>query len=144
MREALLEAKKAFDSGEVPVGAVVVVDDCIIARAHNAVEATQCATEHAEKRAIESASKVLGEWRLNTATLYTTLEPCALCLGAAFLSRIKKIVYAADDIRHGACGSWVNLLEKKHPTHSLEIKKNVLQAESADLLKSFFKQRRQK
>jgi len=142
MREALLEAKKAFERGEVPVGAVIVLDECIIARAHNCVESSQCATKHAEILAIEEASKKYNDWRLLDAVLYTTLEPCAMCLGGILLSRIKKVVYAADDHRHGALGSWVNLLEEKHPTHSLEIKKHVLQNESSELLKIFFQLRR--
>lgn len=142
MREALLEAKKGFACGEVPVGAVIVLQNTLIARAHNQVETVRCATAHAELLAIEEASKKYNDWRLADAYLYTTLEPCAMCLGGILLSRIKKVIYGADDIRHGACGSWVNLLEAKHPTHTLEIKRHVLQNESAELLKSFFQKRR--
>lgn len=142
MQEALLEANKAFSMGEVPVGALIILEGKCLSRAHNLVEASSIATKHAELIAMERASQQMGDWRLLGATLYTTLEPCTMCLGAAYLARIKKIVYAAPDIRHGACGSWVNLPEQTHPTHTIEIEGGVLEEEAASLLRTFFQQRR--
>lgn len=140
MWHALEEAKKAFTKGEVPVGAVIVIDNEVIAAAHNSVETLRDPTAHAELLCIRSAAQKLGDWRLLGATLYTTLEPCSMCLGAALLARIGRVVYAAPDLRHGACGSWVNLLSSKHPTHELEIKGGILQDESAKLLREFFQE----
>lgn len=142
MKHALLEAEKAKVLGEVPVGAVAVFEGEIIARAHNLVEGEKMGTRHAEMVCIERAAKILGDWRLCGVTLYVTLEPCAMCFGAIMLSRIKKVVYGAPDLRHGACGSWVNLLEKKHPTHTLEVEGGVLEKEAATLMQNFFQKRR--
>jgi tRNA(adenine34) deaminase len=142
MRFALEQASIGSGLDEVPVGAVAVYSDKIIARAHNSVEKDCCATRHAEMICMEEASKILGNWRLTGVTLYTTLEPCSMCLGAILLSRIKRVVYGAPDLRHGGAGSWVNLLEKKHPTHTLEITRGILENESAHLLKTFFQRRR--
>lgn len=142
MKKALLEAEKAKNLGEVPVGAVAVIDGEIIASAHNLVEEEGVATRHAEMLCIERAAKILGDWRLSEVTLYTTLEPCAMCFGAIMLARIKKVVYGAPDLRHGACGSWVNLLEKKHPTHTLDVEGGVLEEEAASLMQNFFQKRR--
>lgn len=142
MEEALLEAEKAFQVQEVPVGAVLVHKGKIIARAHNLMETTKDPTAHAEVLCIREGSKILGDWRLLDATLYTTLEPCAMCGGAILLSRLKKVVWGAPDLRHGAHGSWVDLFENKHPTHELEIVGGVLEEQSADLMRTFFKQQR--
>lgn len=142
MRQALQEAERAAEEGEVPVGAIAVMGDEVVARAHNRVEREGLATCHAEMICIERASQAIGDWRLCEVTLYVTLEPCSMCLGAMFLSRIKKLVYGAPDVRHGACGSWVNLLEKKHPTHMLEVEGGVLAEEAAGLMKEFFRKRR--
>lgn len=139
---ALKEAKKAFDSQEVPVGAVLVHEDKVICSAYNQIESLQDPTAHAEILCLREGAKLLKNWRLIGATLYITLEPCSMCLGAMFLARISRIVYAAPDIRHGACGSWVNLLETKHPIHQLEVTKNVLQEQSSELLVQFFRERR--
>lgn len=138
MKEALKEAKRAYQKKEVPAGAVVVLENQIMARAHNLVETRQDATCHAEILAIQEASKILGNFRLSEAILYTTLEPCAMCYGAALLSRIKKIVYAAKDFRHGVLGGWVNLADSKHPIHNLEYLGGILAEESSALLKQFF------
>lgn len=142
MQEALLEARKAFEQDEVPVGAVAVFQGEIIARAHNQVEALQDASAHAELLCIREASKVLGNWRLLGVTLYTTLEPCVLCAGAILSSRVERLVWGAPDIRQGADGSWVPLFSFSHPMHKVEITKNVLQDLSAALMKAFFQEKR--
>jgi tRNA(adenine34) deaminase len=144
MREALEEARKAFDKGEVPVGAVLVVDGKIVARAHNLVETLQDSSAHAEMLCLKDGAKVLGNWRLLNATLYSTLEPCCMCTGAIFLSRVKVVVWGAPDLRQGADGSWVSLMNGSHPIHNPSIRRHVLVNESAQLLRDFFKQKRQK
>ena len=144
MREALKEAKKAFDLDEVPVGAVLVHKDKIIARGHNQVELLQDATAHAEMLCLTSGAAALENWRLTDATLYCTLEPCCMCAGAMLSSRIQRLVYGAPDLRLGVCGSWINIFEKEHPMHSIEIVRGVLEAESAALMREFFQRTRKK
>jgi tRNA(adenine34) deaminase len=139
MREALIEATKAADQKEVPVGAVLVYEGAIIARAHNLVESLQDATAHAEILCLREASRQLGNWRLQQATLYCTLEPCPMCAGAMILSRVGTLVWGAADFRHGAHGSWVNLLDLDHPIHQLSVRTGVLKEESGLILKNFFK-----
>lgn len=142
MFEALKEAWKAFEAGEVPVGAVVVHEGRVIARAHNQVELLQDATAHAEMLVVGSAAQALSGWRLDNCTLYSTLEPCCMCAGALFLSRVSRLVWGAPDIRQGANGSFVDLFSLPHPMHSLDIKQKVLQEWCAFPLQQFFKQRR--
>jgi tRNA(adenine34) deaminase len=142
MREALKEAEKAFHSGEVPVGAVLVRHGAVLARGHNLVETLQDPSAHAEMVCLREGAQALSNWRLNGATLYCTLEPCSMCAGAMILSRISTLVWGAPDLRHGADGSWISLLETKHPIHQLEIRRGVLKEESASLLSEFFKLRR--
>jgi tRNA(adenine34) deaminase len=142
MKEALKEAEKGFAAGEVPVGAVLVLDGEIIARASNRVEADRDATSHAESLRIKMASAHLQNWRLLNTTLYTTLEPCSMCAGALLLSRVLRVVWGAKDLRHGAGGSWVDILTKAHPIHTIEVRGGVLAEESAAVLKKFFRQRR--
>lgn len=142
MQEALKEAQKAFDAGEVPVGAVIVYGGEIIARAHNEIERRQDATAHAEMLCLRAGAERLERWRLNGATLYTTVEPCSMCAGALLLSRIDELVWGARDLRHGADGSFIDLLSRKHPTHALKIVTHVLEESSADLMRRFFQQRR--
>ncbi len=144
MREALKEAKKAFDRDEVPVGAVLVHEGKIIARGFNQVEMLQDATAHAEMLCLTSASSYLENWRLTNTTLYCTLEPCCMCAGALMLSRISTLVWAAKDLRLGANGSFVDLFDKKHPFHSIEIRKGVLESQSSDLMREFFQLQRKK
>lgn len=139
MQQALLNAKKAFDLGEVPVGAVLVFQGKIIAESFNLVEKNKDATFHAEMQCLKEGQKIFNNWRLNDCTLYTTLEPCLMCYGAAILSRIKRIVYGAHDLRHGACGGCFHLHEQVHPIHNIELKGQVLATEAAQLLKDFFK-----
>ncbi len=144
MREALKEAKKALDKDEVPVGAVLVVSGQVVARGHNEVELLQDATAHAEMICMTAGAAALENWRLSGATLYCTLEPCAMCAGAMLASRIQRLVWGAPDLRLGANGSWIDLFATKHPMHSIEITSGVLAAESAFMLKSFFEQTRKK
>lgn len=142
MLEALKEAWKAFQKGEVPVGAVIVKEGKVIARGHNQVEMLNDATAHAEMLSLTVAESYEQNWRLKGATMYATLEPCCMCAGALFLTRVDKLVFGAPDIRHGAFGSFVDLLAKPHPTHTLEVVRGVLDEESAHLMREFFKKRR--
>ncbi len=142
MRLALGEAKKAYKEGEVPVGAIIVFENQVIAKGHNQVELLKDATAHAEMLAIGSAANALENWRLLTTTLYCTIEPCVMCAGAMLLSRIGRLVWGAPDLRHGACGSWIDLFQTKHPTHTFEITSGILEAECADLMRQFFQERR--
>jgi len=144
MRQALKEAKKAFDLDEVPIGAVIVFKDKIIAKGHNQVELLKDATAHAEMICLTSASEYINDWRLNDTTLYCTVEPCLMCAGAILAARVKRIVWAAKDIRVGANGSWIDVFSKKHPMHEVEITKNILDNESSLLLKEFFQIKRNK
>ena len=138
MKEALKEAKKAFARDEVPVGAVLVHDKKIIARGFNEVELLQDATAHAEMICMTAGAAALSNWRLENATLYCTLEPCAMCAGAMLSSRLTRLVWGAPDIRLGANDSWIDLFAMKHPLHSLEVTPHILADESADLLRTFF------
>ncbi len=142
MREALREAKKAYLAEEVPIGAVIVFDGHIIARGHNQVELLNDATAHAEMLSITAAENAMGNWRLSGCTLYCTLEPCPMCAGALLLSRVDTLVWGAPDLRHGANGSWVNLFDKPHPTHTISIRQGVLREWCERPLKQFFQKRR--
>lgn len=142
MREALEEAKLAMEQDEVPVGAVLVYKGKIIARAHNLVEKLKDASAHAEMLCLKEASKLLDNWRLKETTLYCTLEPCAMCAGAMLLSRVHSLVWGAPDLRHGAHGSWMNLLDANHPIHNVIVRTKILEEESAALLREFFQRKR--
>lgn len=142
MLEALKEAWKAFVDGEVPIGACLVKENRIIARGYNQVESLKDATAHAEMLCITAGEAACDSWRLQNTTLYCTIEPCIMCAGAIFLSRIPTLVWGAPDIRHGANGSFVNLFEEKHPTHTVEIRQGILQEYAASLMKEFFQIRR--
>lgn len=142
MLEALKEAWKAFLSGEVPVGAVLVKNGHVIARGYNQVEMLKDATAHAEMLCITAGETAVENWRLTGSTLYCTIEPCSMCAGAMYLSRITRLVWGAPDLRHGANGSWVNLFEKPHQIHSIEVRSGVLSAYSAALMKDFFQMQR--
>lgn len=144
MLEALKEAWKAFQEDEVPVGAVVVKKGKVIARGHNQVEMLKDATAHAEMLSITAAETAENNWRLADTTLYCTIEPCSMCAGAMLLSRIPVLVWGAPDIRHGANGSWIDLFEKPHPMHTMQIRKGVLGEYSADLMRQFFQKQRGK
>lgn len=141
MREAMRCAEAAETLDEVPIGAVIVRDGEIIARAGNARETAKCATHHAEILAIEEACRALGGWRLPGVTLYVTLEPCAMCAGAIINARIPRVVYGASDIRFGALGSLVDL--SKIPfNHIPEVTRGVLAEECAGLLTDYFRKKR--
>lgn len=143
MVEAIKQAWKAYQVKEVPVGAVLVQHGRVIARGYNQVEMLKDATAHAEMLCLTAGASAVENWRLVDATLYCTVEPCAMCAGAMLLSRVSRLVWGAPDLRHGANGSWVNLFEKKHPTHELEITPGVLGEECAALMRDFFIERRE-
>ena len=145
MRLALRHAQLAYRQKEVPIGAVVVETETgkVLSTARNSVEKQMDGTAHAEMVAIQKAAQVIGNWRLNNCTLYTTLEPCPMCMGAIQSSRIGKVVYGARDHRLGACGSWIDLVkDKQHPFHTVEVQGGVCESECSDILKRFFRWRR--
>lgn len=142
MSLALEQAKLAFALDEVPVGAVLVQHDKVIARAHNLVESHGDATAHAEILCIRKAAQEIVNWRLTGTTLYCTLEPCAMCAGALILSRVETLVWAAPDKRQGVHGSWTNLLDMTHPIHQLSIRSGILAEECGQLMTDFFRLRR--
>jgi len=138
MEQALAEARRAGELGEVPVGAVVVLGGEVIGRGHNRREIDQDPLAHAEVFAIREAAARVGSWRLTGCSLYVTLEPCAMCSGALVLSRIDRLVYAASDPKAGFCGSLGNLVEDPRLNHRLALVRGVLERESATLLREFF------
>lgn len=142
MKEALKEAKKAYNKLEVPVGAVIVKDGKIIARAYNKKEEKCDTTNHAEILAIKKASKKLNSWRLLDCDMYVTLEPCSMCAGALIQSRIRKVYIGALDQKTGACGSVLNLLNDFKFNHNVEVENGVLKEECEAILKQFFKELR--
>ena len=142
MKEAIKEAKKAYKKLEVPVGAVIVKDGEMIAKAHNLKETKYDTTKHAEILAIQRASKKLKSWRLLDCEMYITLEPCTMCAGAIINSRIKKIYIGAMDEKTGAAGSKLNLFEDYTFNHKVEVETNVLKEECETILKEFFKELR--
>jgi len=142
MLEAMMEAADAAGTGEVPVGAVIVMDGAIIARAHNLVETELRSSAHAEMLAIEQAERALGYKWLTGATMYVTLEPCSMCAGAMVLARIGRLVYGASDPKNGACGSAVNVAANQNLTHRMEIEGGVLGAECSAQLTEFFREMR--
>lgn len=139
MKIALKEAEKAYNELEVPVGAIIVKDGKIIARAYNEKEKKHDTTKHAEILAIQKASKKLKSWRLNDCDMYVTLEPCSMCAGALIQSRIRKVYIGAMDEKTGSCGSVLNLLEDYKFNHKVEVEYNVCKEECKRILKDFFK-----
>lgn len=142
MNEALVEAHKALEKQEVPIGCVIVYQDEIIGRGHNTKEETQKSTGHAEIMAIEQACETLGSWRLEDCTLYVTLEPCAMCAGAIYQSRISKVVFGAYDTKGGAYGSVFNLNDQEGLNHYPIISGGHQQEQCSALLTNFFKEKR--
>ena len=142
MKEALKEAKKAYIKEEIPVGAIIVKDNKIIARAYNKKEEKMDTTKHAEIIAIQKASKKLKAWRLTDCDMYVTLEPCSMCAGALIQSRIRKVYIGTEDKKTGACGSVLNLLEDYKFNHKVEIENEILKEECEAILKKFFKELR--
>ena len=141
MRQAIAEAQAAAEADEVPVGAVIVQNGQIIARAHNTRETSRCATHHAEILAIEAACRALGGWRLPDATLYVTMEPCAMCAGAAVNAGVARVVYGVQDVRFGALGSLLDLFS--YPlNHRPKADGGILEEETHALLTAYFRRKR--
>lgn len=143
MKEALKEAKKAYEKEEVPIGAVIVKDNKIIARAHNLRETRKQAVAHAEILAIEKACKKLGAWRLEDCDLYVTLEPCTMCAGAIINARIKKLYIGTMDEKGGAVGSKINIMKDVKLNHTTEVISGICKDECSKILKDFFKHLRE-
>ena len=144
MKEAFKEAQKAFDLDEVPVGAVITHKNKIIARAHNQVEQLKDPTAHAEMLSLTSACNFMdNKWLLDCA-IYVTIEPCSMCVGALVLSRIKKIVFGAKDMKTGACGSIINLANSNKLNHRIEVKSGILKEDCSLLMTEFFKAKRRR
>lgn len=144
MRLAIDEARLASARGEVPIAAILVGNDKILAQAHNFRELWQDPTAHAEMIAIREAATRLGTWRLTDMTLYVTLEPCTMCAGAIVLARIPRLVFAAPDPKAGACGSLFNITQDERLNHRVEVTSRVLESESQELLQSFFRSLRER
>ena len=144
MKAALKEAEKARMKDEVPIGCVIVLNDKIIAKAHNIRESKQNPVGHAEILAIQKASKKLDSWRLENCEMYVTIEPCIMCAGAIIQSRIKIVYYGAPDIKGGALGSSIDVLEAKNINHRPEIYPGIMEEECSNLVKDYFKSKREK
>jgi len=142
MQQAIAEANKALERDEVPVGAIIVFDNSIIAKAHNQREMLLDPTAHAEMIAITQASAYLQNWRLSDTTVYVTLEPCAMCAGALVQARVKNLVYGAKDEKYGACESTVNLVNDPRFNHRINVISGVIDEECSVLLKQFFQEKR--
>jgi tRNA(adenine34) deaminase len=142
MREALRQAQKAYATDEVPVGAVIVREGKIIARAHNQIELLKDATAHAEMLALTEAEAAVGDWRLTDCDLFVTKEPCPMCAGALVHTRIRRVIFGCADLTAGAAGSVINLLQMPTLNHRCEITSSVLQKECAAILQEFFRKRR--
>src|SRR5438876_12347777 len=142
MREALRQAHKAYAADEIPIGAVVMREGKIIARAHNQVELLKDATAHAEMLALTAAEEAVGDWRLTDCDLYVTKEPCLMCAGALVHTRIRRVIFGCADPAAGAAGSVMNLLQMPALNHRSQITSGVLQTECASILQDFFRKKR--
>ncbi len=142
MREALKEAQKALEKDEVPVGCVIVCQGQIIARGFNQVEMLKDPTAHAEMLALTSATNHLNSKWLNQAILYVTIEPCSMCTGALVLARVKEVVYGADDLKTGACGSVLDIANNKKLNHRIKVTQGILKEECGNLVSEFFRVKR--
>lgn len=143
MREALRQAQKAYAADEVPVGAVIVREGKIIARAHNQVELLKDATAHAEMLALTEAEAAVGDWRLTDCDLYVTKEPCPMCAGALVHTRIRRVIFGCADPVAGAAGTVMNLLQMPSLNHRCQMTSGILQKECAVILRDFFRKRRE-
>ncbi|MEK4380365.1 tRNA adenosine(34) deaminase TadA [Aeribacillus sp. FSL K6-2848] len=143
MTLAIEEAKKAEKIGEVPIGAVLVVDDVVVAKAHNLRETEQRSIAHAEILAIDEACRKLRTWRLENSTLYVTLEPCPMCAGAIVMSRIERVVFGAFDPKAGCAGTLMNLLNEPRFNHQTEVISGVKQEQCSEMLTCFFQKLRE-
>ncbi len=139
MKEALKQAKKAYDIGEVPIGCVIVFEDKIISRAYNKRNNNKSTLAHAELIAIDKASKKMGDWRLEECTMYVTLEPCQMCAGAIVQSRMERVVIGAMNKKAGCAGSILNLLQVEEFNHQVEIITGILEEECSAILQDFFR-----
>lgn len=139
---ALVEAQKAYDIGEVPIGAVLVLDGKVVTAAHNMRETWHDATAHAELIAVREACRLLGRWRLTGATLYVTIEPCPMCAGSLVLSRIDRLVYGSADYKAGAVESVFNVVQNDALNHRMEVTSGVRAEECTAIMKHFFRERR--
>ena len=144
MQQALIEAQKAAELGEVPIGAIIVYQDEIIARAHNLRETSQNALTHAESMAIQEACNKIGSWRLEDTTLYVTLEPCPMCAGAILQSRVPRVVYGARDVKAGCVDSLYRLLNDERFNHECDVTEGVLAEECGQILTDFFRTLRER
>ncbi|HWR41043.1 MAG TPA: tRNA adenosine(34) deaminase TadA [Patescibacteria group bacterium] len=144
MGMALVEAQRAYDQGEIPIGAVLVQDGRVIARGHNLRESWRDATAHAEMIVIREACHLLDRWRLSGTTLYVTIEPCPMCAGALVMSRVDRLVYGSSDYKAGAVESLFNVVQNTALNHRLEVTAGVRADECSRIMKNFFRQRRQK
>lgn len=144
MKEALKQASKAYAIGEVPIGCVIVYKDKIIGRGYNKRNTKKTTLAHAELVAIEKASKVMGDWRLEDCDMYVTLEPCQMCSGALVQARIKKVVIGTMNPKAGCAGSILNLLQMEEFNHQVEIESGVMESECTDILQEFFKELRKR
>ncbi len=142
MKEALKEARKAYEINEVPIGAVIVRNGEIVGRGFNQKETLKDATLHAEISAIKDACRNLGGWRLPGCTMYVTLEPCSMCAGALVNARVERIVIGASDYKTGACGSVLNIVQMEKLNHQIDVQSGVLENECSDILKMFFEELR--
>ena len=142
MLEALKEAELAAQEDEVPIGCVIVKDDKVIAKAHNLRETNKDPLGHAETLAIKKASEVLNDWQLVGCDLYVTIEPCIMCAGAIIQSRISKVIYGAPDLKGGAFGSSINVLDTNNINHRPEVVSGILEKECTDIIKNYFKSKR--
>lgn len=140
---AIREAQQAYEIGEVPVGAVIILDNQIIGKGHNQAEKLKDPTAHAEMLAISAGCESIGDWRLENAIMYSTLEPCSMCAGAAVLARIKKIVFGASDPKFGACGSIFNIPVDPRLNHRIELQGGIMAPEIAAMMRDFFREIRQ-
>ncbi len=139
MNEALKEAKIAYDKGEVPIGAIIVLDGIIIGRGHNERESKNDPTRHAEISAIQEAANVIGDWRLTGACLYVTIEPCVMCIGAAQQARIKRVVFGSKDPKGGAAVSLYQIPKDQRLNHVIEVEEGVLEDECRTIMQEFFR-----
>lgn len=139
MSLALKEAEKAFKKGEVPIGCIIVHDGRIVGRGHNLRETKNDPTLHAEIAAIKKASKKLSSWRLANSTVYVTVEPCIMCMGALILARVKRVVFGCHDKKWGACGSLYDISKDKRLNHRIEVVSGVMERECREVMQAFFK-----
>lgn len=142
MALALEEAMKAYELDEVPIGAIAVIGDEVIPRAHNLKESNHDATHHAELLLLQTCAQILGRWRLTDVTIYVNIEPCIMCMGALSHARIKRLVYGARDPKFGAADSLYQVSRDQRLNHQFEVEEGVLAEESSQIMKQFFRNKR--